>query len=64
MRLGAAALSTGAQSRLSCKKCGQLFICRYGGVAQSVERATHGKDVPGSIPAVAARALLVRSVSI
>ena len=67
MRLGAAALSTGAQSRLSCKKCGQLFICRYGGgggVAQSVERATPGEEVPDSIPAVVARALLVGSMSV
>ena len=35
-----------------------------GGVAQSVERATPGEDVPGSIPAVAARSLLVGSVSV
>ena len=33
-----------------------------GAVAQSVERATPG-EVPGSIPAVAARSLLVGSVS-
>ena len=35
-----------------------------GGVAQSVERATPGEKVPGSIPAVAARSLLVGSVSV
>ena len=35
-----------------------------GGVAQSVERATPGEDVPGSIRAVAARSLLVGSVSV
>ena len=37
-----------------------------GGVAeaQSVERATPGEEVPGSIPAVAARSLLVGSVSV
>ena len=35
-----------------------------GAVAQSVERATSGEDVPGSIPAVAARSLLVKSVSV
>ena len=35
-----------------------------GGVAQSVERTTPGQEVPGSIPAVAARSLLVGSVSI
>ena len=33
-------------------------------VAQSVECATPGKEVPGSIPAVAARSLLVGSVSV
>ena len=35
-----------------------------GAVAQSAERATHGQEVPGSIPAVAARSLLVGSVSV
>ena len=35
-----------------------------GGVAQSVERATPGEEVLGSIPAVAARSLLVGSVSV
>ena len=34
-----------------------------GALAQSVERATPGEEVPGSIPAVAARSLLVGSVS-
>ena len=33
-------------------------------VAQSVERAIYGKEVPGSIAAVAARSLLVGSVSV
>ena len=33
-------------------------------VAQSVERATPGDEVPGSIPAVAVRSLLVGSVSV
>ena len=33
-------------------------------VAQSVERATPGEEVPGSIHAVAARSLLVGSVSV
>ena len=33
-------------------------------VAQSVERATPSEEVPGSIPAVAARSLLVGSVSV
>ena len=35
-----------------------------GVVAQSVERATPGEEVPGSIPAVATRSLLVGSVSV
>ena len=35
-----------------------------GAVAQSVERATPGEEVPGSIPAVATRSLLVGSVSV
>ena len=35
-----------------------------GAVAQSVERATPGDEVPGSIPAVATRSLLVGSVSV
>ena len=33
-------------------------------VAQSVERATPDQEVPGSIPAVDARSLLVGSVSV
>ena len=35
-----------------------------GAVAQSVERATPGKEVSGSIPAVAVCSLLVGSVSV
>ena len=35
-----------------------------GGGAQSVESATRGEEVPSSIPAVAARSLLVGSVSV
>ena len=35
-----------------------------GAVAQSVERATPDEEVLGSIPAVAARSLLVGSVSV
>ena len=34
-----------------------------GGVAQSVEHMTPGEEVPGSIPALVARSLLVGSVS-
>ena len=33
-------------------------------IAQSVERATPGETIVGSIPAVAARSLLVRLVSV
>ena len=33
-------------------------------VAQSVERANPGEEVPGSIPTVAARSLLFGSVSV
>ena len=35
-----------------------------GAVAQSVERATPGEEVPGLIPPVAARSLLVGWVSV
>ena len=35
-----------------------------GAVTQSVERETPGEEVPGSISAVAARTLLVGSVSV
>ena len=35
-----------------------------GAVAQSVERATPDEHVPGSIPAVAARSLLVLLMSV
>ena len=35
-----------------------------GGVAESVERATPGEEVPGSIPTVIVRSLLVGSVSV
>ena len=35
-----------------------------GAVAQLVERATPGEEVPGLIPAVAVRSLLVGSLSI
>ena len=45
-----------------------MWLSKMGGgggaVAQSVERATPGEEVPGSIPAVAARSLLVGSVSV
>ena len=45
--------------------CSAIVIGGGGGaVAQSVERATPGQEVPGSIPAVAARSLLVGSVSV
>ena len=35
-----------------------------GGGSSAVERATPGEEVPGSIPAVAARSLVVGSVSV
>ena len=42
-----------------------MDILSLGGVvAQSVERATPSEEVPGSISAVAARSLLVGSVSV
>ena len=40
------------------------FVFCFLSLAQSVERATPGEEVPGSIPAVAARSLLVGSVSV
>ena len=55
-------------SKLSIEKCQSCHINRGGGGggagAQSVERATPGQEVPGSIPAVASRSLLVGSVSV
>ena len=41
-----------------------LLLDVGGAVAQSIERTTPGEEVPGSIPAVAARYLLVGSVSV
>ena len=41
-----------------------LFVKNRGVVAQSVERVAPGEEVPGLIPAVAARSLLVVSVSV
>ena len=40
------------------------FSFKGGAVAQSVERATPGEEVPGSISAVATHSLLVGSVSV
>ena len=40
------------------------FLTLLQDTAQSVERATPGEEVPGSIPAMAARSLLVGSVSV
>ena len=42
----------------------QHLLFEGGPVAQSVERAAPDQEVPGSIPAVAARSLLVGSVSV
>ena len=41
-----------------------LLVFKGDAVAQSVERATPGEEVLDSIPAVAARSLLVGSVSV
>ena len=41
-----------------------LILAAGGAVAQSVERASPGEEVLGSIPALAARSLLVGSVSV
>ena len=41
-----------------------IALTMGGAVGQSVERATPGEEVPGSIPAVAARSLLAGSVSV
>ena len=41
-----------------------LGPCPWGVVAQSIRRATPGEEIPGSIPAVATRSLLVGSVSV
>ena len=46
------------------KKSLCLYIWGWAAVAQSVERATPGEDVQDSIPSVAARSLLIGSVSI
>ena len=50
---------------LSVVKPNKYTLSTLGGaVAQSEERAAPGQEVPGSIPAVAARSLLVGSVSV
>ena len=41
-----------------------LSLSSGGALAQSVERATPGEEIPGLIPAVAARSLLVGSVPV
>ena len=41
-----------------------VAICKWGAVAQSVERATPGEEVLDLIPAVAARSLLIGSMSL
>ena len=43
---------------------GRITSIAGGAVAQSVESATPGEEVPGSIPAAATRSLLVGSVSV
>ena len=44
--------------------CPHRILVIGGAVTQSVERATPGEEVPGSIPALAARPLLAGSVSV
>ena len=48
-------------SRLGGSQFCVLTRRQWGAVAQSVERATPGEEVPGSIPTVAAGSLLVGS---
>ena len=43
---------------------GDVQYMEGGVIAQSVERMTPSDDVPGSIPAVAPRSILVGSVSV
>ena len=45
-----------------CRVC--KFLLSGGRGSSAVERATPGEEVPGSIPAVAARSLQVGSVSV
>ena len=49
-----------------CEGCEVTYSMSHSGgtVAQSVKRATPGEEIPGSIPAVAARSLLVGSLSV
>ena len=47
-----------------CNLSPSLLFCPGGRGSSAVERATPGEEVPGSIPAVAARSLLVGSVSV
>ena len=49
---------------LSIKKYDNIIMTAEGGVAQSVERLTPGEEVVGSIPDLAARCLLIGSVSL
>ena len=48
----------------NCFQTSPLVKHAGGAVAQSVERSTPGEEVPGSIPPVAARSLLVGSVAV
>ena len=63
-RVGVPVIRLGFGSpHLSLKLRYLVPLYRGGAVAQSGERATHGEEFLGSIPAVAARSLLVGSVS-
>ena len=64
-------LFSSGTSGLCHKTCSTCFVQRnedlfniWGRGSSAVERATPGEEVPGSIPAVTARSLLVGSVSV
>ena len=59
------------QAEIGVRYWEELEVCVWeretekgGAVAESVEPGTPGEEVPGSIPAVAARSLLVGIVSV
>ena len=60
---GIKAINSCTDNRLN-KQSRFINIVNIRAVAQSVERATPDEEVPGSIPAVATRSLLVGSVSV
>ena len=60
---GIKTINSCTDNRLNKQSC-FINIVNIRAVAQSVERATPDEEVPGSIPAVATRSLLVGSVSV